>query len=62
MDVACVPTPHTAANVRSKYCEVLRSCGLNEDDIFKVVSDKTSTMKKVFSVKLWEDDEESETS
>ena len=56
MDVAHIPTPHTAANVRAKFGQILGSYGMNEDDLFKVVSDNASTMKKAFSVTLWEAD------
>jgi hypothetical protein len=57
MDVAHLPTPHNAANIRAKFGEVLSVYGMNEDDLFKVVSDNASTMKKAFAVKLWEEDE-----
>ena len=40
MDVAHLPTPHNAANIRAKFGEVLSVYGMNEDDLFKVVSDK----------------------
>ena len=39
MDVAHLPTPHTAGNIPTKYHAVLAAYGLNEDDIFKVVYD-----------------------
>ena len=57
MDVAHVQTPHSAGNIQTKYHAVLAAYGLNEDNIFKVVSDNTSTMKKAFSFELWEEEE-----
>ena len=54
LDVRYIPSPHNAANIATCYHSILGEYGLNPDDLFKVVSDNASTMKKAFKVSLWE--------
>lgn len=56
LDIAHIPSPHTAENIKRKYEEVLADYGLDISDVFKTVCDGASNMKKAFNVNLWEPD------
>ena len=60
LDVAYIPTPHTAENVKKKNGQVLQQYELNEEDVFKAVTDNASNMKKAFRVNLWDDEDDEE--
>ena len=60
MDVAHIPTPHTAENIQKKFAEVVGQYGMNPEDLFKTVTDNASNMKKAFRVSLWEQEESNE--
>ena len=60
MDVAHIPTPHTAENIQKKFAEVVGQYGMNPEDLFKTVTDNASNMKKAFRVSLWEQEESHE--
>ena len=56
LDVRYIPSPHNAENIAKCYHSILGDYGLSPDDLFKVVSDNASNMKKAFKVSLWEAD------
>ena len=58
LDLAHIPSPHTGANIKRKFDQILNHHGLDISDTYKVVSDNASNMKKAFQVSLWEDDAE----
>ena len=58
LDVRYIPSPHNAENVAKTFHSILGDYGLSPDDLFKVVSDNASNMKKAFKVSLWSVDEE----
>ena len=60
LDLAHIPCPHTAENIKRKYEEILASHGLDASDTFKTVCDNASNMKKAFKVSIWEQDEDEE--
>ena len=56
LDVRYIPSPHNAENIAKCYHSILGDYGLSPDDLFKVVCDNASNMKKAFKVSLWEAD------
>ena len=58
LDLAHIPSPHTGANIKRKFDQILNHHGLDNSVTYKVVSDNASNMKKAFQVSLWEDDAE----
>jgi hypothetical protein len=57
MDVAYIPSPHTAANIAKCYNTIVGQFGLNPEDFFKTVCDNASNMKKAFRVSLWDNED-----
>lgn len=56
MDLAYTPSPHTAANIRSQFINILGQYGMGIDDIFKTSCDNASNMKKAFCVSFWDEE------
>lgn len=58
LDVAHAPAPHTAANIKKLFQDVLSQAGLTSDDIFKTVTDNAANMKKAMRSSFWVDENE----
>ena len=58
LDFVHIPSPHTGENIKLTFDKVLAEHGLAPTDIFKIVCDNASNMKKAFRVSIWETNED----